>query len=549
MPQISKTTATIIFPDKSSYTYHDAPADITSDEVMSQAVKDFNKKPVSVVLGGQPAAAPRAPVVNQRFSINPFVDVAKSIPTGLAQGAATVVGMPGDVRDLATQGYDWLSSTTKEQRAEYNKNPAMKALSYLPTSEDINQAADKTIGYYKPQTTYGEYAQKIAQFAPVALTGGEGLVARGLNVAVPAIASQFAADEAKGTKYEPYAEAAGALAGAGGLGLARAGAKTIANLATPSKAKLDAMKSAAYTAAKNEGVLILPESYDKFADDFANKMNNTEIVHPEVHKGTQSAIEILQDEKNSKQLMTLERADVVRQALNGAVKVAASNNDADLRLAMKVKNGFDKYLDGLTEKDVLSGDPKTAIPILKSARELARRSYKSDDIQELIDLAKNAATSQFSGAGEEQALRVQFKNFNARLIKDNQLAASFSPAERDAIKNVAAGGDFGNALRFLGKFAPTGNISTGMGGMVGAGIGGYLAGPTGAVIGAGAVPAIGGLARAGATAITNRNARLAEALMRAGSTGTNFGSQSRKGLALGTALSQSNNRPNYEDFK
>ena len=75
---------------------------------------------------------------------------------------------------------------------------------------------------YEPKHKANEYVKTGASFLPN-LIGGEGnLVRRGItDVALPAIASQFAGDQFKGTALEPIARVGGALVGGvGGAGAA-----------------------------------------------------------------------------------------------------------------------------------------------------------------------------------------------------------------------------------------------------------------------------------------------------------------------------------------
>jgi hypothetical protein len=115
----------------------------------------------------------------------------------------------------------------------------------------------------------------------------------------------------------------------------------------------------------------------------------------------------------------------------------------------------------------------------------------------------------FSGSGAENAVRTEFRT----LAKNTAKMRTFTPAERSAIERVAKGGPIGNTLRMLGKFAPTGVVSSALSGGAGYAVGG----PVGAV----ALPAAGFAARQGATAATLGNARAAsETILRGGATGS-----------------------------
>lgn len=436
------------------------------------------------------------------------VDMARSVPGGLAKGVTGLAGIPGDAQASMPKGMTLTNIPGIPIPIPLPRGMGNSA--QLPTTQQLNKTVSEPFGgYYQPKTTAGHYAETVASFAPNALLPGS-LAARAARVVVPGVASEAAGQATKGKPYEPLARAGGALAGGLGEGLVEG---FLAKNPIPSLEDLGKLKNATYKQAEQAGVSIAPQSFQKFATDLGNDITKNNVVSEKLHPQTMAALEAVQSEAAVGAPISLERADILRQEIGGAFEKASSS---DARILTKVKNGLDKYLDDLTPEDVISGDPETAVPILKDARALAQREFKGKEIQKLIDLAENQASSNYSASGVEQALRVQFKNLNAKLIKDPSLAKSFSNEERDAIEKVARGGAIGNVLRYLGKLAPTGVVSGGAGVGLGAYGGGMIGGPVGAAIGSAAVPAFGMAARQGATAITKNNANMAAALMRAG---------------------------------
>ena len=449
-------------------------------------------------------------------------DMARSIPGGLAKGVAGIAGLPGDVNSLLSAGGDKVLQMLGESPENLQKMQNIRQNIPLaaPTSGAINDAISKPFGgYYDPKTTAGQYTQTAASFAPNALMPGTA-AQRLARVLVPAGTSETAGQlaHAYAPNAEPLARAGGALVGGIGEGLGEGWANSGSAIKSAiSPEDLAKAKTAAYTAADQAGVIVKPQSFQKFATDFGADFTKNNVVNAEIHKGALAGLASIQDEAALGQPISLSRLDSVRQAVNDAVSTAAASpNGGDMRLAMKVKEGFDGYVKNLGASDVLAGDPAVAVPLLTKARDLASREFKSDQIQKMIDLAQNSASTNYSSAGYEQALRVQFKNLNAQLIQHPSLAATYSDAEQDAIKDVARGGPIGNALRYFGKWMAGGPVSASAGVGLGAGVGSMVGGPAGAMIGAAVVPAVGGAARLGATAITQRNADLAGALMRAG---------------------------------
>lgn len=153
--------------------------------------------------GGQQApAAPSSPGWGETI-----MDAGKSLGSGILQGATDLVGLPGTISDA------WNNSLS-----------AITGLPQLPGSVGSGASLGEGVAavtgganQYQPQTTTGEYAQKVGQFLPGAAAFGgvnpSNLITYGV---APAVTSQAAGDVAGaviGEGARPYAEVAGALAG------------------------------------------------------------------------------------------------------------------------------------------------------------------------------------------------------------------------------------------------------------------------------------------------------------------------------------------------
>lgn len=188
-------------------------------------------------------------------------DVAKSIPGGLAKGVNTLLGMPADISsfigNLSATGLEKLVGFLSPEEGEKVKaarealrrvdeaggGTALRGLSRLPGSDDLNKVTQGALGeYHKPETTAGEYAQTIAEFGAgaagpgLAAKGGRA-IARGLGMdlapsattlgdvaktglkygVLPGVASESAGQAAEGTSWEPFARAAAPLIVGGGM--------------------------------------------------------------------------------------------------------------------------------------------------------------------------------------------------------------------------------------------------------------------------------------------------------------------------------------------
>tara|TARA_R110000868_G_scaffold221313_1_gene472864 strand:- start:2377 stop:3963 length:1587 start_codon:yes stop_codon:yes gene_type:complete len=495
---------------------------------------DSRNGPADVTVG-QPAPG---------FGAN-AVDAIRSVPGGLAKGFTGLAGLPGDLTELGGLAGNAARNLITGENRKYEGTPNL-----LPTTGMINEAVSEPFGgYYKPQTPYGEYAQTISSFAPNAIGGPGGIAARVARVAIPGAGSEAAGQSVRGTKlekYEPLFRAGGALAG----GFAAGNLTGAAGQKAPTLAELGNMKTATYKAAEQHGVIISAPSWQKFAQTVEQEMKKRPFRGDDLHQNANRALKTLAAEKGD---VTLENADAIRQVLADAIEDAAKNtNKGDVGRATKIKDMLDEYLDNLSAADTLSGDAKLAVPILKDARGLAQREFKTKKIEEMIELAENSASTNYSASGLEQALRVQFRALNAKLIKNPNLAKGFTSEERAALKSVSEGGPIGNGLRWLGKYSPNGSVQTGMAANLGltggAGLGYLLSGGNPAVAagaafaGQAVVPTIGALARGGANIATNRNVRLAEELMRRGPAQANSATTIPQNVLLGTLLSQQGGR-------
>ena len=156
---------------------------------------------------------------------NTAADVAKSAGIGVVKGGVGLAGMGGDLRNVASAAVDWIGGKAgaSPETVAGIKDTASKAVQFsplaslvnAPSSQDIQKKIEGVTGeFYKPQTTAGEYAKTIGEFAPAALAGPGGVGRRiAMQAVVPAVSSETAGQATKGTAAEPYARVAGALAG------------------------------------------------------------------------------------------------------------------------------------------------------------------------------------------------------------------------------------------------------------------------------------------------------------------------------------------------
>lgn len=252
-----------------------------------------------------------------------------------------------------------------------------------------------------------------------------------------------------------------------------------------------------YKQMEDSGVEIAPQGTRKMADEVvaaAQKANIDPTLHP---RGT-AALKRVQDAADKP--LSFERLDQLRQI----VKEAGSSPDGgERRIAGILTDALDDFVAKAGGADIAAGDVATAKAAVGHARDLWSKVAKLDTVEGLVERARISAPN-FSGSGLENALRTEFR----ALAKNKQQMRSFTDKEKAAIKRIATGTVTANMARMAGKAAPTGIVSTVLGGGAGAAVGGG--------IGAVAVPAAGFAARQLATALTRRHVAQLETVIRNG---------------------------------
>jgi hypothetical protein len=267
--------------------------------------------------------------------------------------------------------------------------------------------------------------------------------------------------------------------------------------AAPSLEELSKAADEAYKRADEAGIVVKESSLKGLKTRIVS-MTKKEGIDSDLHPDATAALNKIIKSKGDLTLSELETLRKVASDAKGSIK------PADRRIADKITEQLDDYIDDLADGDVVAGDAVKA-KALKEARGLYSRKKKAEEINKLVEDAKTSAAN-FSGSGLENALRTEFR----KLAKNEKRMRRFTKEEQAAIKKVATGGSkmsAANITRFIGKFAPTGVVS----GVLSGGAGAIIGGPLGA-----ALPLAGLGGRAIATRITKGNAAAAEELMRRG---------------------------------
>lgn len=190
----------------------------------------------------------------------------------------------------------------------------------------------------------------------------------------------------------------------------------------------------------------------------------------------------------------------LRKFIQGAQKSADPD---ERRLATILKDDFDTYVANIPESSVVGGS-KEGLKAWKEARDTYAKLSKSEVFTDMLENA-TLDKSKFSMSGVENSLAQQLR----QLAKNDKKMRLFTEAEQEAIKKAAKGGAGQNALRFVGKFAPTSAVSS-----IPALLATSVSGPAGLVATGAAMGA-----RVGATQMRKSDVNKLAALMRAGAKG------------------------------
>lgn len=166
-------------------------------------------------------------------------DMARAGGAGIMQGGDMALGAVGDVGQMRNDAQRFANdkggqgplemlrgsnnpllaniadSVIGAQEAASLVNPLEAIFRNAPNSQELGQERQRALGAdYQPQTTAGEYARTIGQFAPAAALPG-GLASRVGRAVVPGAMSESAGQLTEGQPYEGAARMAGGLLGGG----------------------------------------------------------------------------------------------------------------------------------------------------------------------------------------------------------------------------------------------------------------------------------------------------------------------------------------------
>jgi predicted outer membrane protein len=441
---------------------------------------------------------------------HPVYDVLRSAGTGLRQGVEGIVGMAGDAQDLTSRAGGFIAEQlgASPETVEMATNFARLAspLPPAPTTEQIRAQTTNVIGEnYLPQTTAGQYAKTIGEFAPAAAVPG-GVARRLASTVVPAVASEAAGQAAEGTGFETEARFAGALAG----GLASAGRTSTGSIinkqakqaakAAPSQKMLSQRTNEAYSKLRESGIEFDQTEYARLVRDIA-----VDARRKGYRKSThQDALNVIED--LAEDLSGPIDFDTINGRISALGQLARdSSAKGDKRVAESINfirnrlMGFEANAPFVSQSGI-SGRQKAAL--VKEAKTLALRNAKARELNEAV------ASADVAAGGVEAGVRNGIRS----LLRSKRGRSMFKGDERALLLQVANGRKPLQQLSRLGF-----DITQRSGNAIFMPVLGSLAAGSAGGLAAGAiVPAVGTAAKIASPILTQRALDRAGGAIRAG---------------------------------
>lgn len=319
----------------------------------------------------------------------------------------------------------------------------------------------------------------------------------------------FGSGEGNAVERLPSAAVGGVTGGVAG-GVVRAGANLLGNRAAskliPTNEQLKTDANASYRAADNAGVIFKPQGIKRMANDI-----RVDLAEFGFHPKLQPRVAVVLDELERLQTgnVTLKGMDVLRRIADSARK---SMDPSEKALGNQIITRIDDFMMDARPGDILTGNADAAGKAIRTGRDLWGRMRKSEMVDLAALKAERRAASTGSGGNADNALRQNVRG----LLDSPKLSRGMSQTEKKAAERVVRGSVPQNLLRGVGKMAPTGIVSGGIGSSMGAAAGAMVGGPAGAAVGSFALPALGQIAKTAADRMTVKNAERLSQIIRSG---------------------------------
>lgn len=368
-------------------------------------------------------------------------DVARSGASGLRSGIEGLAGAMGSANKATGDLASWLASKlgAGDETAQTIGNVARRInpLPMSPTTDEIQQTGDRFIGEaYEPQTTAGEYARTVGEFAPSAALGPGGAVRKTAMAVVPAVISETAGQLTEGTEYEPWMRVAGAVAG-GGLAAGRGNVAKEAAKGAPTAEKLSDVSNTAYKTLREVGIQYHPGAYAKAITDASQKLVKKGFRQSNAKEAFAMVDDLAKEIGGPK---NFDDINALVSSLGGTARdLRASGQKQQAKALDIVREQLMRLEETAPIVSRIPLDRARLNQVRSQVRDVAFRNIKERVLQEVVDKADTYA------AGVDAGIRNGINN----LLRSNRGMQMFKGEERKALLEVAQGR---KAVQTLAKF-------------------------------------------------------------------------------------------------
>ena len=371
--------------------------------------------------------------------------------SGVNEGIAGIFGAPVDLMTGAINaGKEGLNALigTDFQPIE---NP-------IGGSDTFRDILAPTISEIQPQNAAQRFGRRVGtEVGAMAVPGG--IMLRGakapLAVAGGEVASALGSGIAGQASREiaPESDTADLVASLlGGMSPVAASRAMRPSPKAPTLDELQAQSSAGYEAVRESGATLSPKSSDALAAGIESAFGTRPATRRMNPKAAIAAEELAGDMRQRPP--SIAEVDEARQWIGD--NVAGSNEAGERRLGMMMKDAIDNHLDQLQPGDVTGTNrANEVVAALTGAREKSRRVHKSQLFEAedtgLVAKGLRRAATTGTGGNEINAIRQNVR----RVLENPKLRRGFNETELQAMRDIADGTPTQNALRLIGRLAPT----------------------------------------------------------------------------------------------
>ena len=209
-------------------------------------------------------------------------------------------------------------------------------------------------------------------------------------------------------------------------------------LNAPSQEELAATAKNLYSQAEKSGIQFNSDKFATHMDQVGKDLRQFGYAeNSSTYSGIKAALDELKNTARPKDYLELQ---ALREIIAGE---QVSANPKVRMLAGKLKDEFDDYVLNAPDKHLTAGSPQGA-QAWKDARTQYSRLKKAEIFDDMV------TDAQFTN----QSLSTSLKNQMNSLAKNDRRMRLFSPAEQEAIKQVARGSATQKTLDLMSKFAP-----------------------------------------------------------------------------------------------